>query len=271
MATQISNNNSISSNMNNFERVLPTMPVIVKSPKISATAETSSTSSPPASSTSFPTTDSTDIITSTTRTTTSTAISPTIKSISNNNNKRKNLINPREKGNEDDGGKTIKKIKRVKDPNAPKRPANAYIQFPYLELRDIAISKYKEEINTYNLKQEDTIKLPTNEYELQDDNSKSIKRLIKNAQHAQTTDELLLAHNGIDYIDDEFTLESLIDNNPDFYNKQSDGFTINHQYQYQINNGNNNDDASVMFSPTILSNGQSPVIINNKDFNEENY
>ncbi|CAJ0840358.1 9282_t:CDS:1 [Entrophospora sp. SA101] len=127
MATQISNNNSISSNMNNFERVLPTMPVIVKSPKISATAETSSTSSPPASSTSFPTTDSTDIITSTTRTTTSTAISPTIKSISNNNNKRKNLINPREKGNEDDGGKTIKKIKRVKDPNAPKRPANAYI------------------------------------------------------------------------------------------------------------------------------------------------
>ncbi|CAJ0842552.1 1260_t:CDS:2 [Entrophospora sp. SA101] len=261
MATQISNNNSISSNMNNFERVLPTMPVIVKSPKISATAETSSTSSPPASSTSFPTTDSTDIITSTTRTTTSTAISPTIKSISNNNNKRKNLINPREKGNEDDGGKTIKKIKRVKDPNAPKRPANAYIQF---------VKAKREEIKNKK-KQEDTIKLPTNEYELQDDNSKSIKRLIKNAQHAQTTDELLLAHNGIDYIDDEFTLESLIDNNPDFYNKQSDGFTINHQYQYQINNGNNNDDASVMFSPTILSNGQSPVIINNKDFNEENY
>ncbi|CAJ0877572.1 8153_t:CDS:2 [Entrophospora sp. SA101] len=240
MATQISNNNSISSNMNNFERVLPTMPVIVKSPKISATAETSSTSSPPASSTSFPTTDSTDIITSTTRTTTSTAISPTIKSISNNNNKRKNLINPREKGNEDDGGKTIKKIKRVKDPNAPKRPANAYIQF---------VKAKREEIKNKK-KQEDTIKLPTNEYELQDDNSKSIKRLIKNAQHAQTTDELLLAHNGIDYIDDEFTLESLIDNNPDFYNKQSDGFTINHQYQYQINNGNNNDDASVMFSPT---------------------
>ncbi|CAJ0751456.1 5453_t:CDS:2, partial [Entrophospora sp. SA101] len=49
-----------------------------------------------------------------------------------------------------------------------------------------------------------------------------------------------------------FTLESLIDNNPDFYNKQSDGFTINHQYQYQINNGNNNDDASVMFSPTSI-------------------
>ncbi|CAJ0752660.1 18457_t:CDS:2 [Entrophospora sp. SA101] len=183
MATQISNNNSISSNMNNFERVLPTMPVIVKSPKISATAETSSTSSPPASSTSFPTTDSTDIITSTTRTTTSTAISPTIKSISNNNNKRKNLINPREKGNEDDGGKTIKKIKRVKDPNAPKRPANAYIQF---------VKAKREEIKNKK-KQEDTIKLPTNEYELQDDNSKSIKRLIKNAQHAQTTDELLLA------------------------------------------------------------------------------